>query len=84
MLAAAVARVAERGYRLVNVDVTVITEEPRLGPHRDAMRAVLGPALSVPPEAISLKGKTNEGMGWIGAGEGLAVIAIATVEESAR
>lgn len=62
------------------VNVTVIAERPRLGPHRSAMRGALAEALGVPTTAISVKGKSNEGMGWIGRGEGLACIAVATVE----
>jgi len=63
------------------VDVTVIAEQPRLAPHRAAMRAALAAALGVEPGAVSVKGKSNEGMGWIGRGEGIACIAVATLEE---
>lgn len=79
MLRLAVARVHERGLRVQQVDVTVVAEQPKIGPHREAMRAVLAPALGVEPAAIGLKGKTNEGMGWIGRGEGVAVMAVATL-----
>lgn len=60
----------------VNVDVTVICEQPRLGPHRDAIRTRLGEALGAP---VSVKATTNEGMGAIGRGEGVAAIAVALV-----
>ena len=83
MLRRAVAVVAEGGCRPVQVDITVITELPKIGPHRDRMRAQLAAALGVAPSAVMVKGKTNEGMGWIGRGEGLAVIAVATLEEIA-
>ncbi len=79
MLRAAVERVRERGWRVAQVDVTVITERPKLAPHRAAMRARLAEALGVVPDDVSVKGKTNEGMGWIGRGEGLACIAVATL-----
>jgi 2-C-methyl-D-erythritol 2,4-cyclodiphosphate synthase len=79
MLEAAVARLVERGWRIVNVDVTVIAESPKIGPHRSAICEKLGGALRISRAMVSVKGKTNEGMGWIGAGEGLAVIAVATV-----
>jgi 2-C-methyl-D-erythritol 2,4-cyclodiphosphate synthase len=79
MLAVAVSRVRAAGYGVSQVDVTVIAEAPRVGPHREAMRAVLARALAVTPAAVSLKGKTNEGMGWIGRGEGIACIAVATL-----
>jgi len=75
----AVATVHGLGYVVVNADVTVITERPKIGPHREAIRSSLAYALGVPPAAVSVKGKTNEGMGWIGSGEGLACIAVATV-----
>lgn len=80
MLRAAVARL--QSMRLVprQVDVTVIAERPRLAPHRAAMQTALAAALGLPATAVSIKGKTNEGMGWIGAGEGLACIAVATVD----
>jgi 2-C-methyl-D-erythritol 2,4-cyclodiphosphate synthase len=72
-----------RGYQVINVDVTVICEAPKIGPHAPAMREKLAAALGIGVKHISVKGKTNEGMGWIGRGEGVAVMAtalIATVE----
>ncbi len=81
MLRLAVTRAAMHGWRPAHVDVTVIAEQPRLAPHRAAMRAALAAALGVEPGAVSVKGKTNEGMGWIGRGEGIACIAVATLEE---
>lgn len=76
LLARAVALVEERSLRAVNVDVTVVCETPRIGPHAEAMQAALGRVLGLPPTAVSVKGKTNEGMGWIGRSEGLAVHAV--------
>ena len=69
-----------RDYRIVNIDVTVICETPKIGPHADAMRTRMAQVLAISSAAISIKGKTNEGMGWIGAGEGLAVHAVALIE----
>ena len=69
-----------RNYQVVNVDLTVICETPRIAPHAGAIRDRLGALLGVGPEFVSVKGKTNEGMGWIGAGEGLAVQAVALVD----
>ena len=69
-----------RGHALVQADLTVIAEAPRLGPHLPAMAASLAERLGVPPGAIGVKAKTNEGMGFIGRGEGLAVIAVAVLE----
>ena len=72
--------VREAGRRVVNVDVTVVCETPKIGPHAASMRARLAEALGVEPSDVSVKGKSNEGMGWIGRGEGLAVHAVALVE----
>ena len=79
MLALVVKRVADMGYRLQNADVTVITESPRLAPHRPAMRARLASVLGLPESAVSIKAKSNEGLGWIGRGEGMACHAVATL-----
>lgn len=79
MLQAAVARVRSAGWTPVNVDVTVVTELPKIGPHRDAIRARLAAALGVTANDVSVKGKTNEAMGWIGRREGLAVMAVAAL-----
>lgn len=79
MLTLAVRRVAGMGYRIVQADVTVVAESPRLAPHKDAMRDRMAVALDVTPGDVSIKAKTNEGMGWIGRGEGLACMAVATL-----
>lgn len=83
MLAAAVAHVRGSGWRVEQVDVTVVAEQPPIGPHRDAMRRALAATLGVESSAIGLKGKSNEGMGWIGRGEGLACIAVASLAGAA-
>lgn len=80
LLSTVVERLASEGYRVVNADVTVIAERPRIQPHAEAMRARIAPILGVPPTAVSVKGKTNEGMGWIGRGEGLATQAIVLID----
>ena len=63
--------------RVVNVDATVICEAPRIGPHRAEMERNLAEVLSAP---VTVKATTNEGMGWIGRGEGIACSAVALVE----
>jgi 2-C-methyl-D-erythritol 2,4-cyclodiphosphate synthase len=83
MLRAAVGRIKDAGFCPHQVDVTVITEQPRIAPHRTAMREALADALGVAVDRVSIKGKTNEGMGWIGRGEGLACIAVATIIDGA-
>lgn len=79
MLAAAVARIHAAGFTVGNADITVITEQPKIAVFREAIRARLAEVLRVPADAVSIKGKTNEGMGWIGRGEGLACIAVAAI-----
>ena len=69
-----------RGHTVVQADLTVITEAPKLGPHLPAMAAALAARLGLADGAVHVKAKTNEGMGFIGRGEGLAVIAVATLE----
>ncbi len=72
--------VRSRGFSLQQADLTIITEQPRLGPHLPQMAATLASWLGASPGSVSLKAKTNEGMGFIGRGEGVAVIAVATLE----
>jgi 2-C-methyl-D-erythritol 2,4-cyclodiphosphate synthase len=79
MLEAAVKRISTAGYSVNQVDVSVIAESPRLSPHREKIRARLASALGIDSASVSVKGKSNEGMGWIGRKEGLACIAVATL-----
>ena len=79
MLRAAVARVQQLGWEIAHADVSIVAEKPRIASHRDGMRSALASALGIDAGAVSVKGKTNEGMGWIGQGEGLACIAVVTV-----
>ncbi|HEX5003762.1 MAG TPA: 2-C-methyl-D-erythritol 2,4-cyclodiphosphate synthase [Gemmatimonadales bacterium] len=80
LLRAAREIVEGRGFRVSQVDATVILQAPRLGPHVPAMRAALAGALALPVDCVSVKAKTNEGMGFIGRGEGVAALAVATLE----
>ncbi len=77
-------KVVEAGFQFVHADVTVIVEQPRLAPHLDAMKENLAGALLTGPAHVSVKAKTNEGMGWVGRGEGIAVMAVATLSEPSR
>jgi 2-C-methyl-D-erythritol 2,4-cyclodiphosphate synthase len=79
MLKAAVKRISTAGYSVNQVDVSVVAESPRLAPHREKIRARLASALGIDSSSVSVKGKSNEGMGWIGRKEGLACIAVATL-----
>ena len=71
--------IAERGGAIVHVDVTLICEGPRIGPYRDAMCARIAALLGLGVDQVSIKATTNEGLGFIGRGEGIAAIATATV-----
>lgn len=79
MLVEVVERVRKRGFRVAQADVTIVTESPRLADHKDAMKRVLSTALGVTIGDVSVKAKSNEGLGWIGRGEGIACVAIATL-----
>jgi len=72
--------VALRGGRIVNVDVTLICEQPKVKPHRQAMRERLAVLLKLPLDAISVKATTSEGLGFTGRGEGLAAQAAVSIE----
>ncbi len=77
MLARIVGLVAEHGFEIGNVDVTVILERPKIKDHIDAMRRTLATALGVEPARVSIKGKTNEGVDAVGRGEAIAAHAVA-------
>jgi len=80
LLRVAYQEVEARGLVFHQADITVIMERPKLGPHTDAMAQTLAGVLGADAGAISIKAKTNEGMGFIGRGEGVAVMAVATLE----
>lgn len=71
-----------QGYRIANVDVTVLAERPRLAPHRDGMRARIASILRVQDAQVGLKAKTAEGLGVIGRGEAIAAMAIVLLEQA--
>jgi 2-C-methyl-D-erythritol 4-phosphate cytidylyltransferase/2-C-methyl-D-erythritol 2,4-cyclodiphosphate synthase len=75
----AAARVAALGGRIANVDITLLCEAPRIGPHRDAMRASISRMLAIDVSRVGVKATTTEGLGFTGRGEGLAAMASATV-----
>jgi 2-C-methyl-D-erythritol 2,4-cyclodiphosphate synthase len=79
MLALAVERIWEQGFVVINADVAVVTEHPRIAKQRTKIRESVASVLLVDTDHVSVKGKSNEGMGWIGRGEGLACIAVVTV-----
>jgi len=71
---------AQKNARVVNVDATVLAEAPKISPHIAAMQEKIADALGVKANAISIKATTNEGLGAIGRNEGMAAIAVASVE----
>ena len=81
LLARAVGVIEERGFRVGNVDVAVICEQPKIGPFSTEMRQNLARVLHVDADRVSVKGKTNERMGWTGSGEGLAVHVVALLQD---
>jgi 2-C-methyl-D-erythritol 2,4-cyclodiphosphate synthase len=72
--------VAEKNARTVNIDATVIAEEPKIAPHIAQMRKIIADAIGVPDSNVSVKATTNEKLGPIGRAEGIAAMAVATVE----
>jgi 2-C-methyl-D-erythritol 2,4-cyclodiphosphate synthase len=82
LLSNSVEVIDREGWMVVNVDLTVICESPQISLFAPEMNERLSDVLQVPVERISIKGKTNEGMGWIGESKGLAVHAVALLERS--
>ena len=80
----AIKLVRARGYELGNADVTIICEAPKIGPHKDNMRARLAEILAVDVSQISVKATTTEALGFTGRGEGIAAQAVATFEKISR
>jgi 2-C-methyl-D-erythritol 2,4-cyclodiphosphate synthase len=81
LLETVVSTVIAAGLRIVNVDCTVVMERPKLGPHRGAIRARLAEALGLPAARVNVKATTGEGIGFVGRGEGVAALAIASLDE---
>ena len=80
LLGRVVRRLGRENFQVVNVDVVVATETPRISEHAAAMSRALAARIDIVDAAVSVKGKSNEGMGWIGRGEGMAVWAVALVD----
>ncbi len=79
-LRSAVARLKARGGRINNLDVTIICEEPKIGPHREAMRQAIAAIADIDPGRVSVKATTSERLGFAGRGEGIAALATATIQ----
>lgn len=74
------AKLRERGARIVNADVMLLAEAPKIAPHREAMVLNLAAALEIEPSRVSVKATTNESLGFVGRREGLAAMAVALIE----
>lgn len=74
--------VASRGCQVVNVDVTIVAQQPKLAPHRAAMREMIAKILSLPIDRVSVKATTTDHLGFVGRGEGICAIAITAVSDA--
>lgn len=81
LLAGTVALLNERGWKVINIDCTIIAEAPKMNPHVPEMQAVIAPLLGVDIDAVSIKATRNEGMDAIGNGEGMKVYAVALIHK---
>lgn len=81
LLRQAIEMVLEAGFTVINIDSTVILEKPRLAPHIESMRRNLAQLLDLDPDSVSVKAKTNEGLGPVGEGQAIAAQAVALVEK---
>jgi 2-C-methyl-D-erythritol 2,4-cyclodiphosphate synthase len=77
LLRAAVAKVQDAGWSVVNVDATIHAQAPKMGPYVPAMKAAIAADLGVPPQRINIKAKTGEGLGYVGRKEGIAASVVA-------
>jgi len=82
LLAATVRLIQEQSYQVVNADITIVAESPRVASWVDAMAVCISECLGIARSCVSIKGKTNEGMGWIGRGEGLAVMVAVLLDQT--
>ena len=81
LLEQVVASIRERGIDLVNVDCTLVMERPKLGQHRAAIRESLAATLAIDVQRVNVKASTGEGIGFVGRGEGVAALAVASLHE---
>jgi 2-C-methyl-D-erythritol 2,4-cyclodiphosphate synthase len=75
------AKIAVKGFKIINIDVTIIAQEPKIAPYADAMISAIAKTLHLYPDQVNIKSKTTETLGFTGRKEGIAAMAIATVEK---
>jgi 2-C-methyl-D-erythritol 2,4-cyclodiphosphate synthase len=80
LLELVVALLVQEGFQPINVDMTLLAERPKIGPYVEQMREQLSGVLGVAPRRVGIKATTNEGMGFIGEGQGMAAYAVALIE----
>lgn len=73
-------RVSRKNGKIINIDATIIAEAPKMSPHIESMKMNIAEALGISPESVGIKATTNEGMGFVGRKEGIAALAVASVE----
>ena len=84
LLAETVLRVHAAGFRIVNIDATVVAQAPKLAPHREAMRQNIARAAGIGLDCVNVKATTEEGLGYTGRGEGISAMAVALLEQVSR
>lgn len=82
LLRTVVALMGERGYRVINADVTVLAERPKLAPYREMMQERVAGVMGIPPQAVNIKATTGEGMGFVGREEGMEATAVVLLEKA--
>ncbi len=82
LLAKVVALVREQGYRVVNLDTTILAQKPKVAAYIEAMRINIAKVIKVSPAVVSIKATTTEGLGFTGRGEGIAAMAVALLEKA--
>lgn len=81
LLTEAVRLLSEKGFKAVNIDCTVIAEEPKISPYKEKMRENIAKACNLPPDAVNVKGKTEEGLGFTGEKLGIKALATCLITE---
>jgi 2-C-methyl-D-erythritol 2,4-cyclodiphosphate synthase len=81
ILSAVYSKIKDYKYRIVNIDITIVAEEPKIGPYAESMKKAMSQTLGIKSDDINIKGKTTETMGFTGRKEGIAALAVATIDK---